>query len=572
MHRPATILVVYLVAVGWLTWPLSSHLTTHLANTTVTCRTDGLQAVWSLSHGTRALVSAPWSLPDANIYHPTPRAFFYGPTALGALPFFAPTFLATGNPVLATNLMLLASFALTAMGVHLVAAKWTGSEAAGLVAAGVVLSNGWLLHITPSYPFYSVLQYLPWIILLTTQAASAWRTVILASLVALQVLVEPVYYGPTVCAPLALIALTLVARVRTRREGVHLAAALTLALLAVAPVYWQYVEVAAANGWHLERVWADVARRLPEMPPGPVLRGPTQFSTSALVLVALGVASFAWRRAGAEPSARRVWGHVLVFVVVPLVLSLPSQVQVGPYVLASPLGSLTDWLGLRVFQATGRMGAIALVGTALLTGLAFAECVRSTGSVRIRRACCAAVLVSLWLFIPTSGHARGLAHRSFRLLDTATLDRPKGLLQSRAPLLELPARMEVAAAAMYRSIWHRRPLINGYASYVPGAVARRMRLATDLPNREIVELLRRETGVGHILVHLALVPNPREWRALERDQGDSGLRFTGRRPGMVLFEVLPSRVSTPVPRRWQSSRSIGRSRESAVGTRSDQGG
>ena len=61
------------------------------------------------------------------MYYPTRYALFYGSTAFGALPYFAPTYLISGNPVLALNLVLLSCVALTAWTLHIVVARWTGS-------------------------------------------------------------------------------------------------------------------------------------------------------------------------------------------------------------------------------------------------------------------------------------------------------------------------------------------------------------------------------------------------------------------------------------------------------------
>jgi len=49
---------------------------------------------------------------------------------LGALPYFAPAFLATGNPVLASNLLFLGGVTLTVCAVHRLVAGWTGLESA----------------------------------------------------------------------------------------------------------------------------------------------------------------------------------------------------------------------------------------------------------------------------------------------------------------------------------------------------------------------------------------------------------------------------------------------------------
>jgi hypothetical protein len=182
---------VYAAAVVWLTWPLAQHLGTHLPNTWVACRYDSLLIGWALAHQADALVSAPWTFGDGNIFHPAPHALFYGEPGFGALPWFMPAYLLTDNPTLALNVTFLLSVALTAWALHLVVHAWTGSHAGGLVAGWTFLSTPWVLwKWIPSAPNYAVLQYCPFIVLLAAlPGLTVRRFALLLSLVILQGLV-----------------------------------------------------------------------------------------------------------------------------------------------------------------------------------------------------------------------------------------------------------------------------------------------------------------------------------------------------------------------------------------------
>src|SRR5262249_32183642 len=89
------------------------------------------------------------------------------------------------------------------------------------------------------------------------------------------------------------------------------------------------------------------------------------------------------------------------------------------------------------------------------------------------------------------------------LLDV--LRRPGG------PLVELPATFTlegrnrplppVNAQAMYRSIFHRRPLLNGYDGFWPAGFPERMALADQAPDPPAPAARRRDTGVELLLVH-----------------------------------------------------------------------
>src|SRR5262249_1497329 len=83
------------------------------------------------------------------------------------------------------------------------------------------------------------------------------------------------------------------------------------------------------------------------------------------------------------------------------------------------------------------------------------------------------------------------------------------LRTSGGPTLELPielsplTRAAHQAVAMYRSIFHWQPLVNGYASYWPRDFPELMTLATRLPDPQALHELRSRTGLRFVLVQLA---------------------------------------------------------------------
>jgi len=136
--RQSGSLVLWTGVVVFLTWPLAAHLTTHLPGI---APLDSLLVGWALAHQSHALSTAPWSFPDGNIYWPSRRALYYGEAGFGAVPYFMPPFLATGNPTLALNLVLLVGLVLTAWSMQRVVARLTGSERAGFVAGAVLVTT-----------------------------------------------------------------------------------------------------------------------------------------------------------------------------------------------------------------------------------------------------------------------------------------------------------------------------------------------------------------------------------------------------------------------------------------------
>jgi len=345
--RVLGVLVLYGSLVAWLTWPLAASLRTHLPFTEGQCAFDTLYSAWALSWESHALVTDPRRIAEANIYAPTPHALFYGPTAFGALPYFAPIFLATGDPALAVNLLFLGGVALTAASLHLVVAAWTATQVAGLVAGSTFLTARWVLwDFIPTTPHFAVLHYLPWIVFVTATPTLGRRAALaLLVLVVLQYLVEPIYVAPAVMAPLGCLMLARVARRATRGDGLRLAGVLVVAGLAIAPVlagYWAVrVENPSLGAQTLWRV-AQTPTALPWEPLGRF--SPTSVQPIALMLISIGAASFALSARRASAMQRRLWTHAALWTVAGLAISLTPTATWYGRPIALPHALLARWL------------------------------------------------------------------------------------------------------------------------------------------------------------------------------------------------------------------------------------
>src|SRR5262249_41207905 len=157
-------------------------------------------------------------------FYPAHHTLFYGDTGFGALPYFLPVFLASGNPTLAINLTCFGCIVLTAWTLHLVTVRWTGEPFAGFAAAAPYLMNPWVLWgFIPSPPAYAVLQYLPLIVLFAATPSARFREALrLLPLIVLQALADVAYIAPAVFAPLGLLAVVRLVRTRTRAAGARL--------------------------------------------------------------------------------------------------------------------------------------------------------------------------------------------------------------------------------------------------------------------------------------------------------------------------------------------------------------
>jgi hypothetical protein len=547
---------------AWLTWPLAAHLGTHLPHTSFICDFDLRQMIWALSWQSHALTTDLWRFYDANIYHPTPHALLYADAGFGALPYFLPTFLATGNPVLASNLMFLGSIVLTATLLHRLVARWTGLGSAGLVAAGAFVTTRWILWTwVPAAPNYAVLHTLPIIIALASDPTGSGRRLrLLGVALVLHGMITP-YYAASSLAPIALLATGRLLVPRTRSTGCGLAVTIAIATLALACVYAPYAWIRAAEpDLRYQTWWGFVRDTTMVLPDGLFFRPllPTSVPLPFLLLVPLGLLSRMIPLPGRTRDEAVAWRHGGLWAATGLLLSLTPTVRIMDHVVRLPQANLIDrYPGLDLLRDPHRMGVAALVGLAILAGVAFAELHRRLEQLlhapdaRALRALSASLLVvvaSGVVWTPTSLRVAGWPS-PYPITAGVAPESPvtARVRESNGPLLQLPvdpgasleAQLGAQALAMFESIGHWRPLLNGYGGFFPQAFVERMRLAARLPDATALAELRRDTGVVQILVRRDLTTGVmrERWDTLARSGGGEGLRLVARDETSLLFDV-----------------------------------
>jgi hypothetical protein len=112
------------------TYPLITKMSDHIPYGVG----DPLLNTWILSWDFHALTTDPWNLFNANAFYPLQHALALSEHMLGALPVFAPTYLLTGNPILAYNVVLLISFPLCGLSMFWLVYYWTRNFWASILA------------------------------------------------------------------------------------------------------------------------------------------------------------------------------------------------------------------------------------------------------------------------------------------------------------------------------------------------------------------------------------------------------------------------------------------------------
>ncbi len=121
---------LFLVLTAVLTFPLVLSLPTAIADPG-----DPLLNSWIMAWDVHALLTDPLNLFDANIFHPHRLTLAYSDHLLGTALLAAPVFLATGQALLAHNVVLFLSFPLSGLGMYYLARHLTGHRGASLIAA-----------------------------------------------------------------------------------------------------------------------------------------------------------------------------------------------------------------------------------------------------------------------------------------------------------------------------------------------------------------------------------------------------------------------------------------------------
>jgi hypothetical protein len=380
------------------------------------------------------------------------------------------------------------------------------------------------LHVHPHRPAHGGALYFPLIITLSAAPTLAPRALLLLALMVLQCSTDLVYITPAVLIPVSAVAIWHLARRATRPAGARLMIVAIAAGITVLAIHFPYLRVAASNphlaqqtNWRL-----DPMRNAVEMPGGLLsLMSPFDVPSLALLLVVAVAALVLWRGWRGSPRELSLAGHALLWVIVGLLISLPLRIDVLgsvwtlPHVLAAQ-----RWIPFAAaIRLPERLRVAALMGITLLAGIAFAELLRHLASLPALHARARWVANGLAMLLAVAMYGRYVAAvgqprgygpplpayqlqepprddsavlRALRAAGGATIEVP------------LPPGQPTAAAAhapaMYRSIFHWQPLLNGYSSYWPVDFAARMKVATRLPDPDALAQLQRETGLAYVLV------------------------------------------------------------------------
>jgi len=505
LRELALFLPLYLAASVYVTWPLARVLPDHVAGSPVLLM-DLYLVTWILAWGTHALGSAPSRLFDGNAFHPATNVIASSEHLLGNQPIFAPVYLATGNPILGHNVLVLSSFVLCAVFMHLLLRCWTGSRLAAVTGSFAFAFAPWRFDLGRSHLLQ--VQYLPLVALLVDRIfeRGSIRTGLAAGVViGVQVLCSfSLGYPAAVLAAVGVAAGVVDAFVRRRRlPAAALFAMGASAAGCILPIGLAYL--AAARTGVVQR--------------DPVAQGPTDgWLWSQMIAAVVGSWTLVLGVAGAcaglmqrgEPATRRraVTMSVAALVSVGLAAGYGGlwNGRIAPYRWLAPLVP-----GLSYYRAPIRFALLASFALATLGGIGVGALARWHPRRLMPAAAPRLAAMAASVVLVTSRLASAPAVRPMPVAVPPHVPAVYGWIAQQGenePVLELPIPASgslnaavSAARAMYFSTYHWHPLLNGYTGYTPPSYELIAAWARQMPSRHALEVLVKSTGVRWIIVH-----------------------------------------------------------------------
>jgi hypothetical protein len=221
----------------------------------------------------------------------------------------------------------------------------------------------------------------------------------------------------------------------------------------------------------------------------------------------------------------------------PVVRCLGRDIVPGPYAL------LYDWVpGFKNVRVPSRFAVVAMIGLGVLAAWGAAGL---SARLKTRRARTLAV-GGFTALVLIEFASIPLPLTSIPVKDgippiySAVRELPEGAAIVELPMPARDSEESQDAAAVYFSLYHRKPIVNGYSGYAPPGY-RVVREAMDqFPSDETVELLGR-LGVSHALVHTGGFRPDRGREIVDRLKAWSGrIAVVAERNGDILVRLPPA--------------------------------
>lgn len=483
---------VFLVLITLMMWPQVRHI----ADSAVEHQ-DVYFNMWRLHWFAHALTSSPARLLDGNIFYPEPRTLTYSDAMVVEGVIAAPLIWIGIPPVLLHNLMILGAIVASAAGLFALVRYLTASRGAALLA-GAIFALAPYRH---EHIMHMELQWTMWMPLAFLALHRALDTgglrhgLATGAAVALQML-SSIYYGiflATLIAPCALLLMVRDQGTTFRRAIRPLAAGGALALVICGLYALPYLRTRDVLG---ERPGPEVST-FSARPVSYLVATPTNWLYGDVLA----------RRGRPE---RRLFPGALaaLLATIGLLLRVPSRRQLV-YVIALVAafemslgfnGYLYSFLhehvsAYRGLRAPARLGVFVLMFLAVLAGYGYRALAESLG--RMPRRLLAGVLLAGMLTEYAAAMPLVTYPNKAPAVYRVLAQQPYGVVAEFPIPREIPGR---DAEYSFMSIFHWKPLVNGYSGMFPRSYLERLARLLSFPHRTAIAQLRRD-GVRYVVVH-----------------------------------------------------------------------
>jgi hypothetical protein len=510
----AAVVLGYLAATLFVTWPLPVHLTSSFPSDLGDPVFVAWVMAWVSRHVTAMLggdLGAWGSMWDAPIFAPEHGTLTYSEHFLGQTLPLLPVYWTAGNPVLLYNLAFLASFVLSGVAAHGLTRRLTGSHLGGAVAGLTFAFGGYrMLHSISHLHTLSVQWWVFALWALDCYAAARTKAALLAVVLCLIGLnLSSSYFmafTPPLTAAFAIWALVRHGRLRDGRAWVSLAVAGVISIAAVAPVIAVYLRVSRELGFErslgevtaLSVSWMSYRFALPWLLP----------------IVALMLVGVVAPVPGTGLSRRARLG-LLALTVVTFWMAMGPSVTLGRWSVPGPYALLYAFVpGFTGLRVVSRYVALALVFAAILSGAGAVWLARWRVGVVVVLALTAAATATAWQrpfvldgpllftnrFALPPPYLRPLAAppRLYQFVRTLPHD---------AVVVELPfGDIGYDIRFTYFTQAHERRELNGYSGVLPPSYLTRAKVLNE-PLRDLDASWSALAPATHAIVHDAAWPD-----------------------------------------------------------------
>jgi hypothetical protein len=524
--------LVYLGLTLWWISPLTFHLATHSSSESPNHMVDADYYLigWALTWGAHILVRAPWRIFHANSFYPSTLSLAYSEHFLGQQPLFAPTYWATGNPVLAMNGLIIAGNVASATATYALVRRFASGP--GAFVAGI------LFAFCPSryHMFWHVhmlgVQYLPLAILLAERwfrDARPRDAVLLAGALTLNML-SSVYLAYIMVVLLAVYSPAALWHWRQRidrRRLLGYAAAGLFAATAMGLLCLPY--------FHLMRVGLIPAYEAEGRPPPIGIFAAPRMLDTYLREDGVGLVGYGLALAALLPPWRgRRWPIALaaLLAVAGLLIGSGPVLLVGSWAIPTPFNLLARTLpGFGSIRVAVRFALLTQLGLSLLAGLAVARLATLAPVAARWPAAVAAALAIFWTWSPIPPRrldpqpVGATVPPVYRWL----AEHGDGRAVLEIPMLDLTGE----GRRMFLSTVHWLPMVNGYSGYPPQTAHYVHWLSRGLPSQRALQSIVDTVDVGWIVVHTDELPGAADWE----HRLPAGLRVAARFPDTLVLDV-----------------------------------